>query len=219
MLDISTTSIDQIIALVPELGSLRKVEETNIWHDHDNEFDHTVAVFGRVKEIVVDPPCDQSDDKTAIQTYLSSPVGLMKRSDILLWTAILHDIGKPGLFRMTPYGMLAPGHEEHSFTIAQSILPRVGIDTQSSDRILKLIRYHGWGHEVIGLPSLTTLEESIRAINDYLRGPTGSITLDLLLFAYADMAGSQLSRLNAEQFAKRSDRYKALYSHVISTLL
>ncbi len=66
---------------------------------------------------------------------------------ILLWVALLHDIGKPETTVICDDGSItAHGHAKSGAQLADSILFRLGMDAESREQITWTIRHHMFPH-------------------------------------------------------------------------
>lgn len=104
---------DVLAVVLPEIIPMFGFAQRNPYHDKD-VWAHTRAVVDAA------PACP-----------------------VLRWAALLHDIGKPACFSLSPDGVgHFYGHAEKSVELAGTILSRLRFDTASRTRILTLIRYH-----------------------------------------------------------------------------
>jgi len=104
---------DVLAIPLPEIQSMFGFEQHNPHHDK-NVWDHTVEV-----------------------------VSAIRPEAVLRWTALLHDIGKPGCFSVGEDGIgHFYGHAERSTELAGEILMRLRFDHVQKERILRLVRYH-----------------------------------------------------------------------------
>lgn len=101
-----------IFRIIPELISEKGFEQRNEWHCYD-VWNHT------------------------IQTIASCDSDFVSRL-----TLLLHDIGKPFCFQDHGKVRHFKGHDRKSAEIAKPILNRLGIDPQTANKILFLIRNH-----------------------------------------------------------------------------
>jgi len=70
-------------------------------------------------------------------------VAYIEKNNILRWTMLLHDIGKPAVKTTDEKGIdHFYNHVQKSMEIAASILKRLKFDNKSSEKILKLVKYH-----------------------------------------------------------------------------
>ena len=60
----------------------------------------------------------------------------------LAWGALLHDVGKPGTFRVAPDRIRFDGHVEAGLTIAAEICRRLRFANQETEQILALVANH-----------------------------------------------------------------------------
>lgn len=129
---------------------MRRCAQDAVWHPEGDVWTHTEMVFGQVREL---------DD------YATLP-----RHDqiALLFTALLHDSGKPQTTRPDPEtGRLrSPKHSLAGAHLAREVLRGAGCPLKEREEIVALVRYHGRPpyllesarpeHEVIRLSSILT---------------------------------------------------------------
>lgn len=104
---------DVITAIFPEMAPMVGFDQRSPWHLYD-VWEHTVRA-----------------------------VGAIAPEEVLRWTMLLHDSGKPGAFRPDETGRgHFHGHAKGSVAIAQCVFDRLHMDTATRERALLLIEKH-----------------------------------------------------------------------------
>nr|WP_321464435.1 HD domain-containing protein [uncultured Desulfobulbus sp.] len=98
-------------------------------------------------------------------------------SPILLWVALLHDIGKPETTVIGINGSItAHGHAKSGAQLADSILLRLGMDAESREQITWIIRHHMFPHSW----QLKTPADLSRRQRTFMRHPWFPLLLQFL---------------------------------------
>lgn len=106
---------------------MRRCAQDAVWHPEGDVWTHTEMVFGQVRRL---------DDYA----------GLPRHDQIaLLFTALLHDSGKPQTTRPDPEtGRLrSPKHSLAGAHLAREVLREAGCPLKEREEIVALVRYHG----------------------------------------------------------------------------
>ncbi len=101
--------------VLPEITRMHGVEQPPQFHPEGDVWIHTLLLLEKL------PP---------------------DASPALAWGALLHDIGKPATFRLTPERIRFDGHVEVGVRIAEDILRRLRFSTEETSQILLLIQNH-----------------------------------------------------------------------------
>lgn len=62
--------------------------------------------------------------------------------EVLIYSALLHDIGKNWTTKIDEYGVTAHGHESAGLDTAKNILIKIGVNNKIIEKVLKLIELH-----------------------------------------------------------------------------
>ncbi|MCB1100798.1 MAG: HD domain-containing protein, partial [Kiritimatiellae bacterium] len=105
--------------LLPEISALKGVEQPPEFHPEGDVFTHTMMMLDRME----------------------SP------SKVLAWAVLLHDIGKPGTYRIGPdkkggERIRFDGHDEWGATLAETILSRLKFSRKDTEDIVYCVRHH-----------------------------------------------------------------------------
>ena len=103
------------------LEEMKTCDQDPIWHGEGDVLTHTIMVLDEVEKLLI-----KEDDK-----------------EILRWTALLHDIGKPYVSTIEDGKIRSHGHSKKGYHIAMELLENVELDFNDKLQILNLIRYHG----------------------------------------------------------------------------
>ena len=117
--------------------------------------------------------------------------GVWRDDMVLMLTMLLHDIGKPDTTFIENQVLNAPKHAETGVEIARTWLNRITEDKDLIERILPLIRYHGWPRK---------LYRSNAKDSDILRLSTHVCINDLIRIAEADFFGRAFVTETPEHF-------------------
>lgn len=209
--------INPVITSFPELQKLKGTVENNAWHDNDNVFTHTVAVFNKTLEALSFSFIGNGERRRQLQNYFHQPVARLPyiygsffttKGDVLLFATAFHDIAKPQTFTINSDGKTAcPNHEALGADISKEILIRNGFQKEVVQRAAAIIVNHAKPHMILN-PAFT--EEKRAEELAKFREEHPDIYLDLLIHAMADTQGSQLAEKNPEEYAFRIGEYHRL---------
>jgi len=115
--------VGRLAAVLPELDATINVEQDPRWHPEGDVFEHSM----------------QALDAAAIiaKTYVDRHQKL-----ILLYTALVHDLGKAVTTEKTPNGIISYNHEVAGVDLARNMLKRITENHDLMNAILKLVRHH-----------------------------------------------------------------------------
>lgn len=115
--------VGRLAEIFPELDATINVEQDPRWHPEGDVFEHSM----------------QALDAAAIiaKTYDDRLEKL-----ILLYTALVHDLGKAVTTEKTPTGIISYNHEVLGVDIARAMLKRITENHHLMSAILKLVRHH-----------------------------------------------------------------------------
>ncbi len=186
--------------LLPEYYALKSITENNPWHSNQNVFDHVVAVFEGLEEV---SRLNFLDDKkrNKLSNYLNTKVGSLSRKELLTVATLLHDVAKADLLIKSPSGNTScPGHELIGSSMVIRFSDVFGLDEKGINQVTKIVHYHG---DVNDFLTLIIHKDNQKKYLRLLRTVVEDIDIELLLFMYADMMGSDLKMLNSAEYKKR----------------
>ncbi len=188
--------------VLPEYYALKSVSETNPWHLDQNVFDHAVAVFDGL-ENVLKLGFLPTGNKRAVASYLEKSVGKHSRRELLTVATILHDIAKSYLHIQLPGGKTAcPGHEMIGASTVKRFSDRFGLNSESEKHVKKLVHFHGFVNDVL---TLLINNKNLEKMMSLYEDVVGDIQIELLLFMFADMKGSDFEQVDPMELNLRID--------------
>ncbi len=102
------------------LNSLKKSEQSPKHHPEGNVWIHTMMVL---------------DEAAKIKEKSSDP-------DVLMWAALLHDIGKPGTTKVRKGRITSYDHDKVGAELARKFLAELTDDKDFTEKVSELIRWH-----------------------------------------------------------------------------
>ncbi len=102
------------------LNSLKKSEQSPKHHPEGNVWIHTMMVL---------------DEAAKIKEKSSDP-------DVLMWAALLHDIGKPGTTKVRKGRITSYDHDKVGAELARKFLAELTDDKEFTEKVSELIRWH-----------------------------------------------------------------------------
>lgn len=151
-----TSPLDSHVAKIikhPYFLKLKTVIENNPWHDHEPTYDHSLKTYNIAKENISGDFITNKEAKKLFQAFIHEAITEFSRKDIMLLTALLHDIGKilsvdedgkirPILTKNEDGTTSFPGHEYYGSTIVPSLLEDCNFSKETISSIQPVIRMH-----------------------------------------------------------------------------
>ena len=186
-LNISNITSEKFENELPELYELKTVvENSRQVHQHDSVFDHTLRVYEKLSLLLSERRFPELDET----------IGGFTRKDLLLITALFHDLGKKETITIKNGFTSCPNHEVISTEKTAKILSRFeDVDEKAKIQILYLVRHHGAFFEIVKSNNPTREQD----VQDYLKGHRDYLP-ELILHAMADIMGSQLEQTYPEEY-------------------
>lgn len=143
---------DQIIT-TSQFQKLKTVEENNPYHDHEKVYDHLMRTYATAKEEIAGDFITDPVAKERYTAYINGEVSGMKRKDLMVTIALLHDIGKILVVkegetqksicetRVNGYTSCS-GHEYWGSTIVGDVLKDMNFSKEQLAYIAQVIRLH-----------------------------------------------------------------------------
>jgi len=173
---------------LPELDLLEGIREVHPWHDNQDVYKHTLAVMEGLETLLKKFP-------------LTEKIGDHTREELLRITAVLHDMAKPDTIvyqskNLTP----CRAHEVVMSGRVGKFSKRFGLNKKDEDWLRKLIMWHALPHDMITLAIARREEDKFLKELMQIAPDMG---IDLLVFYWADMIGSDLLKLNKKEYMER----------------
>lgn len=197
ILDITTTDLKEgkYKDLFPDLYSLKGIIERTGMHDDQDAFEHTLSVFEALRRVLF-------EYKPLIQTRLSQKIDKLTREEILILTAILHDIGKKYTVIAAKGVITGPGHENIS---SQMILNNNTLNLSSRDRetFAFVVSLHGLVNQIALIYEVKKNNYLLRLFSQIAKG----WVVELVLFILSDLEGSDLKKLDEKAYLTRKQTH------------
>lgn len=193
-------------AVLPELYEQKDTVENNPWHDRQSVFDHTVSVVSSLEHILAFDFL-YKDTRDSLRSHLSKHRFGYAKTDVSLFVAMLHDIGKKKTLKSDPATGRTdcPGHEKAGGPLSRICLSRMGVDSRMIDLVSDMVAHHGDIHEVVNrVLTHNELEKEFARYKSTVRAPY----ILYVLQGYADTMGSDLPKLNPKEYKKREMIYR-----------
>jgi tRNA nucleotidyltransferase/poly(A) polymerase len=179
--------------VLPELAALKGVAQSDP-HIHD-VYEHTLVTVRGAERLGAFPHAKLGPIEKEFLSPFAADLGAhfgqtvcegRKRSTLLKFAAMLHDVGKPEMRTLDEDGRIrAFGHEGLSAETAQKVLTRLRFSAQEIRLISTIVEHHmrpGW---LLKEPSVTP-----RAIYRFFRD-TGDAGVDVMILALADQLATR----------------------------
>jgi poly(A) polymerase len=129
-------------AVLPELASLRGVEQSH--YHHLDVHEHTRAVLAEVIALEHQPEPLFAEQAQAIRELLAEPLANeLNRGQALRFGALLHDVAKPQTRNVTAAGRVTfMGHDETGAQVVRAVLGRLRASERLADHVAALTRHH-----------------------------------------------------------------------------
>lgn len=186
---------------LPEYYRLSRFVENNPWHKQQDVFSHSVKVMQGLEQ-VLEFSFLTPEQRQRAQAYCRTQVdGKVTRSDRLRAMVLLHDISKSLVFTQLPDGTTqCPGHEFLSAALVSDFAERLAMPRKLESQVRGMVLLHGAISEVLNLELSHQRSGQFISLFERL---TPDTTIDLLLFIYADILGSDLETALPAAFLDR----------------
>lgn len=186
---------------LPEYYRLVNFIENNPWHKQQDVFTHSVKVMQGLEK-VLEFDFLSSKQRQLAQAYCHSHVDShTSRADRLRAMVLLHDISKSLVFTKLPDGTTqCPGHEFLSAALVSDFAQRLALSRKLESQVRGMVVLHGAISEVLNLELSHQRSGQFISLFERL---TLDTTIDLMLFIYADILGSDLETAMPAAFADR----------------
>lgn len=137
----------------PLFLKLKDVIENNAYHDRQDVYSHCITTYEIAKEQIKGDFITNNEAKKLFLDFVNEDVDRVKRKDLMMLTALMHDIGKilyykdgnmenPLRHEGKNGNTRMPGHEYWGSTIIDKVLERVGLDNNIVVKIARVVRLH-----------------------------------------------------------------------------
>lgn len=148
--------IDTLIGKIirsPLFLRLKDVVENNSYHDHEDVYSHAVKTKDIALREIAGDFIRNPDAKRNFLQFVGEDFFGMKRSDIMILIALLHDIGKilsvkedntthPLLIVNSAGITVCPGHEYWGSTIVGKVLKELSLPKEIVDYVANVVKLH-----------------------------------------------------------------------------
>ncbi len=148
--------IDEYIQRIIEgvdFQKLKNIIENNPFHDHEDVYAHSLLTLERARKEIQGAFITNPQAKEAFIDFTQKKFGSFANGDLMLLTALLHDIGKilsyeedgsiQPLLAKNESGVTAgPGHEYRGSIFVTTILQDISLPEEAIQKIAKVIRLH-----------------------------------------------------------------------------
>ena len=187
----------KILELIfPEIKPMRKIGQGP--YHHLDVWQHTLETLRHFETLL-----EEAKKDLQIKDYLDEQVSsLRKRSSLIKFACILHDVGKPKAMRREKKKIIFHGHERIGLGITRIICRRLKLSNDECHCLERIVLWHLRPGYLAG-----NLKPTERAIFRYFRD-TGTEALAVLLLSLADQRATKgplttaLSRRNHEKTVK-----------------
>lgn len=149
-------NLDSIVKTIinnPLFLQLKNVIENNSYHDHEKTYDHLIKTYETAKTQVKGDFITNDDAKKLLLEFVSAPFDNFTNGDVMLLTALLHDVGKilyykdgekefPLRHKNTDGIVSNPGHEYWGSTIVRDFVKNTSLSEKVVEKIARVIRLH-----------------------------------------------------------------------------
>jgi len=188
--------------VLPELAVLKGVAQSAP-HIHD-VYEHTLVTVAEAERLSAFPDAQLGPDEKEFLSRFASDLAAhfgqticegRKRSTLLKFAAVLHDVGKPATHTLDEDGHIrAFGHEGVGAETARKVLKRLRFSAQEVRLVGTIVEHHmrpGW---LLKEPAVTR-----RAIYRFFRD-TGDAGVDVLILALADQLATRGDTLTRDHW-------------------
>lgn len=188
--------------LLPEVYELKKITENNSWHKSQNLFDHTIETVTILSNIIsLKMFSNKKFLKNVKYKFEKRIFENYKRKDLIMISAILHDIGKPiTLIINNDETTACPLHEIVGSSLIDLFSKRFLFSKKEELYVKKIVEYHTLFIDIQNQIMKKGKKMFYFNIYDNL---SNEIKVDLILLHLADLLASDLKRVNFTEFEYR----------------
>lgn len=209
--------IDRIIQN-PLFLQLKNTIENNAYHDHEDSYAHSIKTKECAMETIKGDFIADIEAKNKFLEFINEEFHGMKRSEIMILIALLHDIGKilnvkdgdkvhPILVTDSSGNTMLPGHEYWGSTVVSEFLKDFQLDKEVVDYIAKVIKLHDTFNESYFATKINWPFDLL--IND-VKSRAEGLYKEVLFNVYCDCY-TAVPYQNAKQMVMRLFNERSLY--------
>lgn len=149
-------SLNQIvneILVMPDFLKLKGIVEKNPYHDDEDVYSHSLRVYNTALSEVGGDFITNPIARERYLKFINDDIAGMKRKDVMILTALLHDVGKnlvvkegntlrPICITKSDGNTSCPGHEHWGGVVSSKYLQNFGLSIDLKLFIGKVIRHH-----------------------------------------------------------------------------
>jgi hypothetical protein len=188
--------VEQIISNKDFLKLKNVVETVDSYHDHEAVYDHLLKTLGIAKEQISGNFITNPEAKQLYNDFINRDIDGIKNSNVLLLTALLHDIGKilyykeggftqPLIITNSDGTTMCPGHEYLGSTIVREIIRNLALPEKAITQIEKVIECHdAFGGEYFGTKKEWKLQQVVNDIKFRAKGYCKEVLFNIFCDCY-----------------------------------
>lgn len=148
--------MDELIEKIiqnPLFLKLKNTVENNSYHDHEDAYTHSIKVKDIAQKEVLGDFITNPEAKELFLQFTNENIGKMKKAELMILTALLHDIGKmltvkegdkthPLLVTNSGGITSCPGHEYWGSTIVGQVIEDLSLSKEIVNLIANVIKLH-----------------------------------------------------------------------------
>ncbi len=206
----TAVSVLELERLVPELAKLKKTVEHNAWHENDDVHTHVMQVLRRLRDNLLFSFIPDDRRLSQLHAHVNTKIGELTRKEILLWSALFHDLAKPETLKNTRGITSCPGHEKEGAKMTLKIFTQMGAQEKDKQMIVRIVACHSvpihlFSPDKSAMLRARDIKEAKRQYQD--------IFTELLLLGLSDIEGCQLSSLDPKEYRFRIEQYHTALLH------
>jgi len=191
------SDLDKLITTItnhPLFLKLKTVIENNPYHTNEDVYSHSLKTKDIARQIISGNFITNPEAKKRYDTFVNEDVSGMKRKNVMVLIALLHDIGKilyvkeagsirPILETRTDSSTSCPGHEYWGSTIVGSLLKELHFPDELIRYIARVIALHDTYND--GYWSAKAVWPMPQLIND-VKSRAETVSIEALFNIYCD---------------------------------
>lgn len=198
-------NIDEIAKKIinsPLFLKLKPVIENNDWHDNESVYDHLIKTYEIAKDQITGDFITNVEAKKLFLEFVNSNFEGIKMSDVMILTALIHDIGKALYYKenqeekplrhVNNQGITRfPGHPYWSSTLVFGLLKEYGLSEKLLEKIASVVRLHDTFNDVF---LANTSSWKMEDVIDEVKTIAENYHIEALFNIYCDEFTAEVSR-------------------------